>query len=88
MEMDTFYELEKKIEKALASNATSFETKKGVIKLYIQASGIGNRYQAVIMTPTYTTMVETPDTVDTEDGLTFYKRLAYELVLLIRELNQ
>lgn len=73
------------IEQELRSGKTLFRTPRGVkIKVRIEASGLGGRYQAFIETPSFNTMVETPTTVDTEGPLTFYSRLAPELVEIMR----
>ena len=76
------------IEKELRSGKTLFKTPRGFkVKVRIEASGLGGRYQAFIETPSFNTMVETSTTVDTEGPLTFYARLAPELVEIMRNVE-
>lgn len=76
------------IEQELRSGKSLFKTPRGFkIKVRIEASGLGGRYQAFIETPSFNTMVETPTTVDTEGPLTFYARLAPELVEIMRNVE-
>jgi hypothetical protein len=68
------------IELKLKQGNTNFITNKGLlIKVKIQTSGIGGRYQAFIDTPYFITMLETPNTVDVEGPLSFYARIATDL---------
>jgi len=76
------------IEQELRSGRTLFVTPRGFkIKVRIETSGLGGRYQAFIRTPSFNTMVETPTSVDTEGPLTFYARLAPELVEIMRNVE-
>lgn len=76
------------IESDLKSGKTLFKTPRGIkLKVNISASGLGGRYQAEIETPFFNTMIETPPTVDCEGILSFYARLAPELVGIMRRVE-
>jgi len=53
----------------------------------VESSGIGGRYQAFLTGP-FTTMVETPNTVDTEGLITFYERAANEIRSKIHDYSE
>jgi len=57
----------------------------GNITVEILQSGLGRRYQAFITTPTYTTMRETPEQMDTEGILSFIDRIYFDVWKIYRE---
>lgn len=76
------------IESDLKLGKTLFKTPRGIkLKVNISTSGSGGRYQAEIETPFFNTMIETPPTVDCEGIMSFYARLAPELVGIMRRVE-
>ena len=74
------------IERELASNKTVFFAQSGEkIRITIQCSGLGGRYQAFVKTPTYNTVISTPESVDVEGPLSFYSRLAPQLAEILQD---
>lgn len=67
------------IEQQLKRNQTRF----GDVLVTIDTGGIGGRYRAFLESPSYNTMVQTPDLVDREGLLSFYSRLAPKIVEVI-----
>lgn len=57
----------------------------GKISVEILQSGLGRRYQAFIKTPTYTTMRETPEQVNSEGILTFRDRIYMDVWKIYKE---
>lgn len=62
--------------------------KYGKIKVSIDQGGIGCRYRAFIETPTYNTMLETPDLVDKEGILSFRERIIYDIYRIYKEFEE
>lgn len=76
------------MERELSSGKTIFITDSGEqIRVNIQCSGLGGRYQAFVETPFYNTMINTPESVNTEGPLSFYSRLAPRLVEIMADID-